>query len=75
MKGEAMKYVHLRVYKNLTNKELFNIMLCNRIMKVPILVNNSRFLYNLSSKIFGKTFTNYIINQTFCKALTAGNSL
>jgi len=51
------------------------MMLCNRIMKVPVLVNNSRFLFNLSSKIFGKTFTTFVINQTFCKALTAGNSL
>lgn len=75
MKGEILKYVHLRVYKNLTNIELLNIMLCNRIMKVPLLVDNSRLLYNLSSKILGTNFTTFLINKTFCKALTAGNTL
>lgn len=75
MKSEILKYVNLRVYKNLSTMNLLNAMLCNRIMKKPILVNNSRRMYELSTKVFGKSFVNAILTATFCKVLTAGNSL
>ncbi len=75
MKSEILKYANLRVYKSLSTLNLLNSMLCNRIMKKPILVNNSRRMYELSTKLFGKSFVNAILTATFCKVLTAGNSL
>ncbi len=75
MQSEILKYVNLRVYKNLSTVNLLNAMMCNRVMKKSILVDNSRRIYNLTSKIFGKTFVNAIVNATFCKVFTAGNSL
>lgn len=75
MQSEILKYINLRVYKNLSTLHLLNAMMCNRIMKQPILVNNSRRMYNLSTKVFGKKFVNAILTATFCKVLTAGNSL
>jgi len=44
-------------------------------MKRPFLVNNSRKMYEISTKILGKKFVNSILTATFCKVLTAGNSL
>lgn len=75
MQSEILKYINLRVYKNLSTLHLLNAMICNRIMKKPILVSNSRRIYDLTSRIFGKTFVNAILTATFCKVLTAGNSL
>lgn len=75
MQSEILKYASLRVYKGFTTFGLLNAMLCNRIMKRPVLVNNSRKMYELSTKLFGKKFVNSILTATFCKVLTAGNSL
>ena len=75
MQSELLKYSQLRIYKSMSTRDLLNAMMCNRIMKKSILVDNSRWLYNMSSKIFGKTFTNAVVNATFCKVFTAGNSL
>lgn len=75
MQSEIVKYASLRVYKGLTTMGLLNAMLCNRIMKRPFLVNNSRKMYEVSTKLFGKKFVNSILTATFCKVLTAGNSL
>lgn len=75
MQSEILKYANLRVYKGLTTVGLLNAMLCNRIMKRPFLVNNSRKMYEISTKILGKKFVNSILTATFCKVLTAGNSL
>lgn len=75
MQSEILKFAHLRVYKGLTTVGLLNAMLCNRIMKRPFLVNNSRKMYQISTKLLGKRFVNSILTATFCKVLTAGNSL
>lgn len=75
MQSEILKYANLRVYKGLTTVGLLNAMLCNRIMKRPFLVNNSRKMYEISTKLLGKKFVNSILTATFCKVLTAGNSL
>lgn len=75
MQSEILKYASLRVYKSLPTIGLLNAMLCNRVMKRPFLVNNSRRMYQLSTNIFGKKFVNSILTATFCKVLTAGNSL
>lgn len=75
MQSEILKYASLRVYKSLPTIGLLNAMLCNRVMKRPFLVNNSRRMYQLSTKLFGKKFVNSILTATFCKVLTAGNSL
>lgn len=75
MQSEVLKYAKLRIYKNLSTLDLLNAMMCNRVMKKSILVENSRWMYNMSSKILGKTFTNAVVNTTFCRVFTAGNSL
>ncbi len=65
----------LRVYHNLTVSQLLNSMLCNRLMKTPFMVLNSRFLYNSISKVIGSTPTHFLLKNTFGKALTAGSTL
>lgn len=75
MKAELLKFTHLRVYKNLKTIDLINAMMCNRLMKMPTLVKHSRTLYDVSSKILSKWFVNGILTHTFCKILTAGNTL
>ena len=75
IQSELLRYANLRVYKNLSTLNLLNAMMCNRIMKKPILVKNSKRIYDLSSKIFGHTFVDVIINATFCKLLSSGTSI
>lgn len=65
----------LRIYRNLSLGLVLNQILCNRLMKISPLVNNASRVYKLSSTIFGKRFVNLIINATFCKTLTAGNTI
>lgn len=71
----AKNFYALRVYKQLTTPAILNLMLCNRLMKIKPLVANSAKLYKLSRAVLGETITNGVLNQTFCKALTAGNTL
>lgn len=75
MKNIASKFYSLRVYKQLSTAAVLNLMLCNRLMKIKPLVANSAKLYKYSNRVFGASFTNFVLNQTFCKALTAGNTL
>jgi hypothetical protein len=44
-------------------------------MKIKPLVDNSARLYKWSRAILGESITNGVLNQTFCRALTAGNTL
>ena len=75
MKYNAHFFFPLRIYKKLTLIQIFNLMMCNKIMKSKTLVSNSPYLYNLSIKLCSRKLTNFFINKTFCKALTAGNTL
>jgi hypothetical protein len=75
MKNSAKSFYSLRVYKQLSTPAIFNLMLCNRLMKSKRLVANAPLMYKYSNRFFGSTLTNFILNQTFCKALTAGNTL
>lgn len=75
MANTAKKFYALRVYKQLTTPAILNLMLCNRLMKIKPLVANSARLYKYSRTILGSTITDGILNLTFCKALTAGNTL
>lgn len=75
MKNTAKSFYALRVYKNLSTSSILNVMLCNRLMKIKPLVANASKIYNYSNKILGSTITNFALNQTFCQALTAGNTL
>jgi hypothetical protein len=75
MSNIAKNFYHLRVYKQLPLGSLLNLMLCNRIMKSKPLVTHANKIYKLSNCIFGKQITNALINRTFCRALTAGNTL
>lgn len=75
MKKTAQNFYSLRVYRNLSTSAIFNLMLCNRLMKLKPLVSNASKIYKYSNRIFGSSITNFALNQTFCKALTAGNTL
>ena len=72
---KAKYFFPLRIYKKLSPTQIFNLMMCNKIMKSKALVAKSPYLYNLSVKLFSRKLTHFIINKTFCKALTAGNTL
>lgn len=75
MKKAFNEYHSLRIYRRMSTLNIMNLMMCNRMMKVKPLVANSSKLYKVSSRIFTPTLTNFIINQTFCKVFTAGNTL
>lgn len=75
MKNTAKSFYPLRVYKYLSTPAIFNLMMCNRLMKIKPLVSKSALLYKYSTKVLGSTLPNFILNQTFCRALTAGNTL
>lgn len=59
----------------MTTMNLVNSMMCNRLMKMPSVVRQSRAMYDVSSKILGKKIVNTILTNTFCRILTAGNTL
>jgi len=65
----------LRVYERLSVGMLLNDMVCNRIMKINFVVNRAPSIYNLATKVFGNNFINTILNATYCKIFTAGNSI
>lgn len=75
MKNTAKSFYSLRVYKNLSTTAILNLMLCNRLMKIKPLVANSAKMYKYSKRFLGGTITHFVLNQTFCRALTAGNTL
>ncbi len=75
MKNTAKSFYSLRVYKNLPTSAILNLMLCNRLMKNKSLVANAANLYKYSRRVFGSGITNFMLNRTFCRALTAGNTL
>lgn len=75
MKNTAKQFYSLRVYKHLSTPAILNLMLCNKLMKVKPLVANSAKLYKYTTKIMGSTIPNFVLNQTFCRVLTAGNTL
>jgi hypothetical protein len=65
----------LRIYKTMTFGNIINNIVCNRVMKFKFFVANASSLYKYSSYFVGKGFTNYCINNTFCRMLTAGNTI
>ncbi len=65
----------LRMYRNMPLLTILNNIMCNRTMKIPFLVNNASKLYAVSIRVLGRGFTNACINATFCKMLTAGNTI
>ena len=75
MPASLNKFINLRVYKSMTTLNILNSIICNRIMKFPSIVRQSRNIYDISSKLLSKKFVDYIITNTFCKTLTAGNTL
>jgi hypothetical protein len=75
MKRQAKNFYPLRVYRHLTTGDILNLMMCNKIMKSKFMVKNAGQIYKFSKNILGANFTDAILNNTFCKALTAGNTL
>lgn len=75
MSVELQAYKALRIYRRLPTSLIFNSLLCNRIMKVPLFVNNASKIYKGIRSIFGLSLANALINHTFCKMLTAGNTI
>lgn len=64
-----------RVYKALSVPLIINDMICNRIMKSQKFVSLSPKLYKWSCQYIGHNFTNFILQSTYCKIFTAGNSI
>lgn len=75
MKPSASSFYSLRIYRKFTIWEVLNLIMCNRVMKIKPIVSNANALYSLSTRILSQKLVNYMINRTFCKALTAGNTL
>lgn len=70
---EAFK--QMRVYKRLSVPLILNDMICNRLMKLSYLVEKAPFVYKLSCRLLGKNFINSVIQATYCKIFTAGNTI
>jgi hypothetical protein len=68
-------FKQLRVYRRLSFPLILNEIACNRIMKLSSLIAVAPRIYQLSCKIIGKNFVNFIINSTYCKIFTAGNTI
>ena len=75
MRNAVQQFSHLGVYKALSTPAIVNLMVCNRVMKIKPIVANANRLYKISRSILGSTFVDTMIQKTFCKALTAGNTL
>jgi len=75
MKSSLSVYKGYRVYRHLSFMAIVNHMICNRIMKSKFIVEMTPSLYNVASKFPGKMITNWVVNSTFNKMLTAGNTL
>ena len=68
-------FKNLRVYKRLTVPLLLNDIACNRLMKLNFVVDKAPDIYRLSTHIIGKGFINAIVNATYCKIFTGGNTV
>lgn len=75
MKNTARPFSHLRVYRQMTTPGLVNLIACNRVMKMKSLVAHAPRLYKVSRSLMGPRLVDGIIKNTFCRALTAGNTL
>ena len=75
MKPSASSFYSLRIYRKFTTLQILNLIMCNRVMKIKPIVANANALYSLSTRVLSQRFVNYMINKTFCQALTAGNTL
>ena len=64
-----------RVYRKLSTLLIINDMMCNRIMKSKKFVELSPQLYRLSCRYIGHNFTNFVLQSTYCKIFSAGNSI
>lgn len=74
-KISAEVFKQLRVYRRLSLPLILNEIACNRIMKLSSLVAVAPQIYRLSCTLIGKNFVNFIINSTYCKIFTAGNTI
>jgi hypothetical protein len=68
-------FKQLRVYKRLSLPLLLNELACNRIMKLSSFVNAAPQIYRYSCRLLGRNFVNHIIQSTYCKIFTAGNTI
>jgi hypothetical protein len=65
----------LRIYRRLSYPLLINEIACNRIMKLSSLVSVAPQIYKFSCNLLGKNFVNHLIQSTYCKIFTAGNTI
>ena len=75
LRNAVSQFSHLRVYKMLSTPSIMNLLICNRIMKMKPVVAHAPRIYQLSQSVLGSTVVDTVIRKTFCKALTAGNTL
>lgn len=50
-----------------------NLLFCSHVLRYELIVKNSEKLYFKSSKIFGSSITNNIIENTVGKVFTGGS--
>ena len=75
MRNAVNQFSHLGIYKALSTPAIVNLMICNRVMKSKPIVANANRLYKISRSVLGSPIVDTVIQKTFCKALTAGNTL
>ncbi|EGR31817.1 proline dehydrogenase, putative [Ichthyophthirius multifiliis] len=68
-------YKSLRIYKEKSHLELFNLFFVNKLLHSPFFVNNSMYAYKFSSQIFGFKLTEFIIKNTMGRIFTGGANI
>lgn len=70
---DIYKLHRIRPYQNFNICKLFRVKFFFFLCKHNHVVRNLNRIYNTSTRIFGKNFTNKFIEQTFCDFLTGGS--
>jgi hypothetical protein len=68
-------FKQLRVYRRFSLPLILNDMACNRLMKLSFFVDHAPLIYRYACKLIGKNFINELLNSTYCKVFTAGNTI
>lgn len=68
-------FKQLRVYRRFSLPLILNDMACNRLMKLTFFVDNAPLIYRYACRLIGRNFVNELLNSTYCKVFTAGNTI
>ena len=75
LKYTLKEFHNLGIYSKMSTPSIFNLMFCNRVMSFPLFVSNATLIYKFSCRILPPRLVDFVIKQTFCRALTAGTTL